>query len=67
MPEDENRGALMVTAVLAALGLILLSILESKADVPEEPAESIVTWVVTVPESVELGLCKDGLVRWRQK
>ena len=67
MPEDENRGALMVTAVLAAIGLVLLSLLESKADVPEEPAESIVTWVTTVPESVELGLCKDGLVRWRQK
>lgn len=67
MPEDENRGVLMATAVLAAIGLVLLSLLESKADVPEEPAESIVTWVVTVPESVELGLCKDGLVRWRQK
>jgi hypothetical protein len=67
MPEDENRGILMVTAILAALGLVLLSILESKADVPESPSEPVVTWVTTVPESVELGLCKDGLVRWRPR
>jgi hypothetical protein len=65
MPEDENRGALMVTAVLAALGLILLSLVESKADVPERPAEPIVTWVTTIPNLVEIGLCQDGLVRWR--
>ena len=67
MPEDENRGALMVTAVLAAIGLVLLSLLESKADVPEAPAEPIVTWVTTIPESVEIGLCKDGIVRWRPR
>ena len=67
MSEDENRGVLMVTAVLAAVGLILLSILEGKADVPEAPAESIVVWVTTIPESVEIGLCKDGIVRWRPR
>jgi hypothetical protein len=67
MPEEENRGVLMATAILAAIGLILLAIIESKADVPESPSEPIVTWVTTVPESVEIGLCKDGLVRWRQK
>jgi hypothetical protein len=67
MPEKENRGVLIATAVLAAIGLILLSILESKADVPESPSEPVITWVTTIPESVEIGLCKDGFVRWRQK
>ncbi len=67
MPEDENRGVLMVTAVLAAVGLILLSILDSKADVPEAPAGPIVMWVTSIPESVEIGLCKDGVVRWRPR
>jgi hypothetical protein len=67
MPEKENRGVLIATAILAAIGLILLSILESKADVLESPSEPVITWVTTIPESVEIGLCKDGLVRWRQK
>jgi hypothetical protein len=67
MPEEENRGVLMATAILAAIGLILLAILESRADVPESPSEPVVTWVTTIPESVEIGLCEGGFVRWRQK